>query len=217
MAKQLVFEKVGGWGGKRRGAGRKNRSGLVSHTKREKVLLKAPIHINLKVRAGTVSLRSHGVHKQFKLAIKLAQARGLHVIQYSIQDNHIHLICEARGNRELASGMKSFGSRFGKALLKSSRQRKPVFKGRFHMYVLKTPTEVKNALKYVLLNESKHIKTIAFVDEFSSGYAFENWHKLMRVPDWMETQLHDARPRDFSHLAPARSWLLREGWMRAAA
>ena len=217
MAKQLSFKKVSGWGGKRKGAGRKNQSGTVAHEKRARVALKHPIHINLKVRPGIVNLRSHGVHKQFKYAIKKAQAHGLGVSQYSLQDNHIHLICEARNNGALSSGMKSFGSRFGKALAKASGQKKGAFKGRFHLHVLKSPTEVKNALKYVLLNESKHMKSIEFIDEYSSGYSFKHWHKLMRIPDWMEVQLIEARPADWSHLAEAKSWLLSEGWIRAAS
>jgi hypothetical protein len=55
----------------------------------------------------------------------------------------------------------------------------PVFKGRHHMRVLKTPTETKNALEYVLLNDSKHRDVIEHLDPFSSAKYFKGWKKLL--------------------------------------
>lgn len=217
MAKQLSFKKVRGWGGKRPGAGRKNRSSQVAHGKREKVLLKMPMHITLRMRKGVVSLRSQGIFKEFKRALREAKQFGLLVNQFSVQGTHIHLLAEARSNAELSSGMKSFGSRFAKAVLKASGQKGAAFAGRYHLHILKSPREVKNALRYILLNQAQHLKVAQHIDGFSSGYFFSRWEKLIKVSAWIRTQLAEPRPRDFTHLTPAQSWLLKEGWLRATA
>ena len=45
--------------------------------------------------------------------------------------------------------MMSFGSRIGKLLKKLSLGSKAAFKERYHLHVLKTPTEVKNAFAWI--------------------------------------------------------------------
>jgi hypothetical protein len=92
MAKQLEFEKVGGWGGKRRGAGRPNASGLVSHGKRERVNFKKPLHITMRLENGVANLRTRKSMWDFRRAIEAAKRFGFHVIHYSILNNHIHMI-----------------------------------------------------------------------------------------------------------------------------
>lgn len=77
--------------------------------------------------------------------------------QYSIQKNHIHLIAEADSANAFAKGMQSLTISLGKRLrnrlgLTSGK----IFLGRYHAHVLKTPTEVKNALLYVLQNTPRH-------------------------------------------------------------
>ena len=73
MAKQLELKKVKGWGGKRKGAGRPNRTGLVSHGKREKVDFKKPIHITMQLKKGASKLRTKEWMKEFSLAAKRAK------------------------------------------------------------------------------------------------------------------------------------------------
>ena len=216
MAKQLSFKNINGWGGKRKGAGRKNRTNQVAHSTRDKVLAKNPMHITMRARKGLVNLRTQGVFKEFKRALKEAKRFGLSVNQFSLQGNHLHLVVEAKSNASLASGMKSFGSRFAKAVLRASGQKGAAFAGRYHLHILKSPRETKNALKYVLLNQAQHIKVVGHIDAYSSGYYFSRWHKLVKVSSWIQAQLAEPRARDFSHRAPAKSWLLREGWLKAS-
>ena len=67
---QMKFAKVDGWGGKRKGAGRPNKSGLQAHISREKVNYKKPLHITLKMRKGVVQLRTPKFLKEFQQAIR---------------------------------------------------------------------------------------------------------------------------------------------------
>jgi REP element-mobilizing transposase RayT len=213
MAKQLEFKKVKGWGGKRRGAGRKNKTGLVNHAKREHVDLKKPLHITIALKKDTVNLRTRETLEAFRKAVGEARVFGLYVIHFSLQSNHLHMIVEAKNSEALGRGMKSFGARLGKSLRKIIGGRGSVFAGRYDLNVLKSPTEMKHALAYVLLNASKHFKLIEHIDDFSSGYAFKEWRALMgrKMNNLMREQLSLTKVF-FEELSEPRSWLCREGW-----
>jgi hypothetical protein len=131
-------------------------------------------------------------------------------VHYSIQTNHLHMIVEAASTRDLASGMKSLGSRLARTVNRVFRRRGPVLADRFHLHVLRTPREVRNAVAYVLLNARRHAAKLgrrllpaARIDPASSGRWFGGW----RVP------LQPAG--DAPAVAGPRTWLLRVGWLRA--
>jgi REP element-mobilizing transposase RayT len=216
MSKQLSFKKVSGWGGKRRGAGRPNRSGTVSHGKRESVDFKKPLHLTLKLKGDAPNLRTKHLFRDFRAAARQVKAFGLHLIHFSVLSNHIHLLAEAKDSGALARGMKSLSGRFGKAIRRVIGGRGSVFAGRFHMHILRTPTEMKRALEYVLLNHVKHQKTVEYLDDFSSAFAFKDWRALIgrRLNGLIEDQVQ-SYSHDFEELSVAQSWLCRVGWKRA--
>ena len=215
--KQLEFEKVSGHGGKRRGAGRKNRSGLMSHGKRPPVDFKKPLHITLKLKRKMPNLRTREFHKQFRHAAKQAKRLGFNLTHYSLQTDHVHLIAEARDNRSLETGMKSLAGRLGRRLRSLVGGQGSVWAGRFHLRVLKTPTEVKRVLQYVLLNRAKHANLIEHLDEFSSAFAFTEWKKLIgkKWNGLLQEQVHHLTESE--KLSRPTSWLLRVGWTRATS
>jgi len=136
--------------------------------------------------------------------------RGFRLVHYSFQHDHAHLIVEAANSLELASGMKSPGSRLSRAVNRVFRCRGAVLADRFHVHVLRTPTEVRRAIAYVLLNArrhaaklGRHLSRAPSVDPASSGRWFEGW----RVPQ--------RAGADAPAVAPPRTWLLRIGWRRA--
>jgi REP element-mobilizing transposase RayT len=214
--KQLEFKKVNGWGGRRKGAGRKNVTGTVSHGKRARVDFKKPLHLTAKVKKNSINLRTRQIFNQLKKASSAASQFGLNAIHFALLSNHLHLIVEARDNEALERGMKSLNGRLGKFLAGIAGRR--VWNGRFHMHVLKSPTEMKNALKYVLLNFSKHERLIEHLDHFSSGRAFTRWRELLsgRLNGLLKMQnVETSIPLSDFGLSPPRSWLAREGWTRA--
>ena len=168
-AKQMTFA-IKTRGGLRHGAGRKKRLfGEPTHQAREQVTSRTPVHVTLKLqkrlfgkqdrlRGGEFSsLRHRDYLVMFADAVRGAGKSGLRVQQYSIQQNHIHLIAEADTAQSFAKGMQSLTISFAKRLrnrLQLSNGK--VFLGRYHAHVLKTPTEVKNALLYVLQNTARH-------------------------------------------------------------
>jgi putative transposase len=235
--KQLSFEKVNGWGGKRAGAGRPNLSGTPNHMKRGRVSQKFPIHITQKLTDEMPSLQCKKLYSQIRRCLKRARLFGMATLHFNVLSNHIHLIVEAPDNNTLARSMQSLGSSLGKATRKqlnaqaenkkfqsqaSLRSKKRVFKGRYHLHILKTPTEVKNAMEYVLLNHSKHSKTLEHMTRFSSAYAFKEWKTLLGhrfryliADEYNFLESKNAHDLHEDVIVPPRSWLSREGWKRA--
>ncbi len=215
--KQLKMKGVSGWGGKRKGSGRKSQSGMVNHMKREKIDFKKPLHMTLKLRDGLPSLRCDLMFGNLKRCLKKAKDRGLRVIHFSLESNHLHLLIECRDNKTLSLGMKSLGASLGKAIRKFAGGKGAVFKGRYHLHILKTPTEARNGMAYVLLNRAKHWKSIAFVDRYSSGAYFTDWRKLLgRDIGPILSARRGLRKAPPDYLSEAQSWLAREGWRKAS-
>lgn len=211
--KQLEFKKTGGWGGKRRGAGRPNRSGTPNHMARQKVDFKKPLHVTLKLKEGIhITLRTSDMLVAFQQSAEKARKHQLHVIHFSLESNHLHLIVECANNKALADGMKSLAGSFGRAIRKCCGGRGAVFKGRFHLQVFKSPTQMKNGLAYVLLNQSKHEKLIPYNDRYSSAEYFGEWKKLLgrEIGPLLP---HKPKFRKLpAYLSTPQSWLAREGW-----
>ncbi len=118
-----------------------------------------------------------------------------------------HLIVEADNEHALGRGMKAIGARLARAANRVFRRSGPVLADRYHVRVLKTPREVRNALAYVLLNARRHAakagRTIsrAFgIDPASSGRWFDGWTQKRVITS-------DARA-----VAAPRTWLLSVGW-----
>lgn len=86
----------------------------------------------------------------------------------------MHLIVEANDRAVLARGLQSLEIRIAKALNKMMERRGAVFADRYHAHILRTPTEVANALRYVRGNFSVHAARRgevipAVADEYSSA------------------------------------------------
>ncbi len=152
----------GRWGGRRTGSGRtRKQSKGVSHRTREKITNRLPAHINLKYR---ISIRNKDFLRILKRAILNSRKKGLRIIHYSVQSNHIHFIIEAENNRKLESGMRSLTVTMAKGLARGKVQLQ-----RFHLHVLKSLRETKNAVRYVVFNEQKHTgKKLFSPDGYSS-------------------------------------------------
>lgn len=214
--RQLAFDlrPPSRWGGRRPGAGRKpGRIRRDPHRRRPALAGRHPCHVTLRVRRDVPSLRRTRLVNELEASFRRACERGrFRLVQYSIQTNHVHMIVEAATASDLASGMKSLGSRLARAVNRVFSRRGSVLADRFHARVLRTPREVRNALAYVLLNARRHAAKLGRllsespgVDRASSGRWFDGWR---RTPTRSGTS-------DPPAVAAARTWLLRIGWRRA--
>ena len=201
------------WGGRRAGVGRKpGLSPRDPHRGRPPLASRFPCHVTLKARPGLPSLRDVRFVREFERSLRAACERGrFRVAHYAIQPDHVHLIVEASSREDLAAGMKSIGARFARAVNRIFRLRGSVLADRYHLHILRTPREVRNALAYVLLNARRHAAKLARrldaatrIDPASSGRWFDGWR----------TRLAARAGCDPPAVAPARTWLLRVGWRR---
>ncbi|MEQ1876765.1 MAG: transposase [Bdellovibrionia bacterium] len=221
---QLSFEKVGGWGGKRRGAGRPNRSGRVHHMKRPAIDRRYPLHVTWRLRKDLPDLRDDRYLNAFREAATNAKGLGLRILHFSLESNHIHMMIEADSGAKFADGMRSLGCSLGKRVRRLTNETKSrpttgsVFAGRYHVRVFKTPTETRNALEYVLLNHAKHRQFVEHVDVYSSGFYFRDWKKLLgkRYSNILKEQVEGSdRLRLHPTLSEPKSWLAQTGWTKA--
>jgi REP element-mobilizing transposase RayT len=204
------------WGGARLGAGRKRdpNSG-ARHTSRAP-FKRLPAHVTLRMREGIPSLRGTSIVREIERAFARGCARpGFRLVHYSLQGNHAHLIVEAVDADALGRGMKSIGARLARAVNRISGHHGPVLAERYHLHLLPTPTEVRNALRYVLLNARRHAASARAalggpigLDPASSARWFDGWNRS--VPGASEVRAAGADPP----VARARTWLLAVGWRR---
>jgi REP element-mobilizing transposase RayT len=222
---RLPFESPGrakvGHGGRRRGAGRPNRSGKQGHARRPVIDPRHPVHVTLRLRAGLPSLRRKDVFKTLRHAVSVARGAGFGVAHFAILSNHLHLLIEPRGRLALFRAMQSFEISFARRLNRLARSKGEVFKGRYDLQILDTPTRVRAALAYVLTNESRHRRDPEprlFVSPFSSAARFAERGRLLgtRFRVFRDTKF---APEDVATwldqiLVAPGTWLLRVGWMR---
>jgi REP element-mobilizing transposase RayT len=209
-------------GGARVGAGRKAGPKPVHpHRTRAPLRKGVPVHVTLRVRREAAGLRRR---KQYQ-AIRAVMRRTGHkadfrIIHYSIQGNHFHLICEATDKRLLARGVQGFSSLVARRINQMVGRTGTFFADRYHVHALTTPTEVRNALCYVLNNWRKHGEHVDHprwtLDPFSSSDIFDGWIGWhgerhadgIKRPGWMD-------PDERSPVARATFWLLTVGWRKA--
>ncbi len=87
-----------------------------------------------------------------------------------------------------------------------------LFANRFHARYLETPREVRNCLRYPLLNRKHHAAEQRFgkywIDACSSAPWFDGWAEPIR---------REHRAEETEPTAAATTWLLRAGWRRHGA
>src|SRR5262245_46505778 len=118
------------------------------------------------------SLRDEDVAAEIERAFRRGRSRGsfFRLVHYSIQDDHAHLIVEAKDQLALGRGMKSLASLFAFAVNRALGRRGRVLADRYHLSILSSAMQVRNALAYVLLNARRHAaKRIAKLRQ--SGFA----------------------------------------------
>jgi REP element-mobilizing transposase RayT len=190
-------------GGARKGAGRKpkGRRALLPRDARPEIAARYPVQVTVKVERGLPSLRTPAA---FRLLVSAFAECGwrpsFRVVHFSVQDDHVHLLCEVTDRVALSNGMKGLGVRIARGLNRLWGRRGPVLKDRFHAHILKTPQEAHHSLFYVLANGRKHGHSFSGLDPYSSAATFPGWKK----------GTVSFAPR--TPLALPRTWLLSEGW-----
>ena len=202
---QLPLPTLPTWGGRRKGAGRKPTPGRrpgVPHRPRPPHVAAHPVHVTMRGRhRAPLSPFRAGV-PAVRRALGTASHPDFRILQFSVQQDHIHLIVEADHQRALFGGVRGLAIRLARTINRVLGRRGQVRDSRYHARTLTTPRAVRHALVYVLANFRKHLKTAEGIDPCSSAAWFNGW----RVP--CAPGIGPPPVRD------ARTWLARIGWRR---
>ena len=211
-----------GRGGFRPGAGRPritDRRASERHGRREAFRSSEPVHVVMRCAQRVGSLRRGHLYHAIRRATATVAKRGTcRIVHASIQGNHLHLIVEAHDRLCLARGMQAFqisaAQHINRALSRRLKReiRGQVFTDRYHVVVLRSPRQVRNALVYVINNWRRHgehrrdhARTWQ-VDRYASAASFDGWKERegrpFEPPGWYQPLV----------TRPAKGWLLAIGW-----
>jgi len=208
---------VNGHGGRRAGAGRKptGRAG-VSHGRRAVLKHRFPVHVTVKLRRGVARMRLWSVYTALRGAFA-AGCRGtragcaFRLCHYAVLNDHLHFLVEAEDRAALSRGLQGLLVRIARTLNRTLRRSGAVFVDRYHDRILKTPREVRNAIRYVLGNGKKHaaegleVAVPQPIDVFTSAPWFDGFRERFTVRGLDLV----VRP-----VADPETWLLTKGWRR---
>ena len=185
----------------RRGPGRpKSKNAGVSHHGRAKLSPKSALHVTLKVRKHVPNLRTRRRFSVIKKTfVRFCSGSGFRLVRFSVMSNHLHLVVEADSKQALSQGMQkvlhSISRRLnalnvveqgGRVSTKTGSYSElrgwlgSVFLDRYHAHLLKTPTEMQNAVRYVLQNAEHHQVRGEGVHDYTSSV--ESDVKLVEKP-----------------------------------
>jgi len=165
------------------------------------------------------------------------------LVHFAVLGDHIHLVVEADSKRALSRGMQKLTMSMSRRLNALSVRRhagnlrprgalsvRPgwvgkVFGQRYHARRLRTPTETRNAIAYVLFNADRHFGSRqggpAVPDPYSSAAYFEGFFELAAFSHPQAPRQRAVGPPSDEASDPAdvpvatpRGWLLRRGWRR---
>lgn len=228
-ALQVELPRMSGWGGRRKGAGRKSVAarGNVPHRVRPEHCGRHPLHVTL--RSAFRPLRSPFVFPTLRGAIRDVTRRWekrFRVVEFSVQHDHLHLLLEATDKRALSGGLRalaiSVSRRVNRLVSRSGR----LWADRWHARALTSPRAVRHAIVYVLFNFRKHGGEGARgIDPYSSAPYFAGFAEASRAPPRAGAHLLSGRDAADSIHGETRTgkecpvvvpntWLLRVGWRR---
>jgi len=214
-----------GRGGARPGAGRPRKTDekrtFIAHRTRPSHRKDDPVHVTLRItpkvwgQKPIPSLRSQLLEPIVRGALLQQRAyldekwgverKHFQVVDFTIQADHLHLVVEAPHKSALARGVAGIEVRIARRVNAALKRKGKFWKERYHRRDLRTKAEVRNVLRYVLLNSQKHIRHFgdrALADPFTSAPSFDGF--AGRVHVFPEKQ-------PWPRVRP-RTWLLRVGW-----
>jgi REP element-mobilizing transposase RayT len=211
-------------GGRRKGAGRKPRvPGRSSspHKIRPELDRRHPQHVTVRVVGAVGYLRKPHMFRAIRKALEsVIERQDFGIVHFSVQGNHVHLMCEAENRNALAAGMKAFQCSAAEHLNqevsreRGTLRRGQVFADRYHVRPISSVRQLRHCLTYVLNNFRHHgLRGPSLfdgkLDYYSSALLFPGWKErttsAIHIPAGYQPPIV-SRPR---------TWLAAEGYKRA--
>ena len=174
--------KHGGWRPK---AGRKKKRGSISHDTRPEFAARYPQHVTLRIVDGGRTSPPTGSRRRSgkRSAIRTSRTSG------SSSSTSSATICTSwsrpRESARCTSACRASRSAIAKRLNAALKRTGKLFAHRYHARVLTSPTQVRNTLRYVLLNRRHHAAeryaAKNWIDPWSSAAWFDGWARPIVV------------------------------------
>ncbi len=193
----------------------------LRHAARERFEGSAPVHITWRFLPGLPNLRSPEVMRVLRGQFRAGKRReGFRLVHFGVQPNHAHLLCEGDDSRALARGLQGLAIRVARAVNRLLGRRGRLFADRYHARVLRTPTEVRWGLGYVLNNARKHNAELLVPKALPRRWLDHGGRSAAYFPGWIEpgpapTPRTPREITDDCPVAAPTTWLLHTGWKRA--
>jgi REP element-mobilizing transposase RayT len=141
----------------RRRRGPEARVGSVPHRKRPPLVGRYPVHVTVRLRDGLPNLRRRDLYAMLRGAFRLGRDRfHFRLAHFSVQHHHVHLLCEAPTAAALGRGMQGLTIRIARGVNRLRGVGGSVFHERYHAHELRTLTETRNAMRYLVHNDLHH-------------------------------------------------------------
>ena len=195
-------------------------SNCQAHGRREVFSKRMPVHVTMKVAKDVRGLRGRRMYKVVEAALWAAARNedGL-LCDFSVQNNHLHLVMDAANSRAMRSAVSGLAIRVAKAINGWCGRKGRVFEDRYHARVLRTPTEVRRVRHYVRDNFRKHLRERLQTERTQDQAAWisvgvDN-HEVLRAifqsSVWIDPCSSQAVRADGEAWPAGRCWLLSKG------
>ena len=157
-------------------------------------------------------MRSPEAMRGFRSAFVAGKRKaGFRLVHYSVQPNHIHLICEADDEVRLARGLQGLAIRVARRVNAALGRKGKLFNDRYHAKAVTSPRQVRATAVYVLNNTRKHN-----ADRLVSRHLPKNWLDLActsarHFHGW--DGVGHVEPDATSEVAAPETWLMKKGWL----
>ncbi|HTM23273.1 MAG TPA: transposase [Kofleriaceae bacterium] len=175
------------------------------------------MHVSVRVLRSLPSLRGRHLWEAVRRAlVKTCKKDRFRIVHFSVQGEHIHLLCEAADRRALSAGVQGFKISVAKRINARLDREGTVFPQRYHERIIESPTDCRATIAYILCNQRHHAydqgATLprGHVDPCSSARHFDGW-TVQHPPPWKHAA---GGIGDDAVCAPAESFLLKHGWRR---
>jgi REP element-mobilizing transposase RayT len=152
----------------------------IRHRERPKLNKLSSLHLTIKIKKIKADLKNKSILKVLKRAICNARKKGLRVIHFSLEYDHVHLLIESPNNFNLGRGMQSLGVTLVRGINVYKKSSGRVYKHRYHFRKIQSSRELKIVMNYIFNNGVKHGTAKNVVNHYNSIGAELKYYLFMK-------------------------------------
>ena len=133
------------------------RKSRIYHQSRPTLPKDRPLHVTIKFdKKKIATLRNKLFYREIRKSFHRLHLSGVRLIEFSVQKDHIHFLLESANKIVLGKAMRALSISLSKRFSLLLNRKIKALKSRYHLHILNTLKELKNARQYILNNSAKH-------------------------------------------------------------